>query len=379
MQKNMLTTLNEILQLYTLPGLIFGFGLCFFFICIPDNEELKGYKMAIKMMGGAYLVCFLALIAGTLPVGEEGEQLLKMAISCSQALFFTFALITLIDVRFFTWKRFLCELFIVLVPMAVAVAVGPLLLAACYLVQITWYTIRFRRHYSDYERRMVNYFSDDERRRLHWVRTAFYSALALGVYAFIYSLWPSIPEVGTMPTASAVMTLVFTIVMGAYYATLAILFINHAFMLKQMEVAMRLSTKPSDRWITDEEQWITDHERLEALMTEKRLYTKPDLTIEELAVMIGEPCRNVSETINSMRDGQNTTLNFKTWVNRYRVEEAKKLIRNGFLEWQTTEALAEAVGFNSRITLHRVFKKFTGYSPTDYSSKSLPSEATDQT
>ena len=70
----MLSELSNILQLYALPGMIFGFGLCFFFIHIPRNEGLHGYKMARKMTGGAYLICSLALIAEAQTLGGGGGQ-----------------------------------------------------------------------------------------------------------------------------------------------------------------------------------------------------------------------------------------------------------------------------------------------------------------
>jgi AraC-like DNA-binding protein len=100
--------------------------------------------------------------------------------------------------------------------------------------------------------------------------------------------------------------------------------------------------------------------RLNALMMEHRLYTKPDLTIEEVAVQVGESYRTVSSAINS---GCNT--NFRGWVNSFRVEEAERLMDEGYLREHTIDALAAVVGFANRISFYRVFKKHTGMSPTD--------------
>ena len=236
------------------------------------------------------------------------------------------------------------------------------LLWVCYFGQIIGYTIRFHRRYRTYKERMGNFFSDDERHRLRWVGTAFFSALALGVLAMFYALLPSVMNAdGDAATLTAI---VFTIIMGAYYAVFGLLFINYTFTFLKIEKALKLTpatSKADDRLLA----------QLAAIMTEQRLYTKPDLTIEELAVKVGESYRSVSETINHSRDENNVSYNFKTWVNHYRVEEAIRLIGDGYLKQHTTAALAETVGFSNRINFHRVFKRFTGYSPSEYTESVL--------
>ena len=55
---------------------------------------------------------------------------------------------------------------------------------------------------------------------------------------------------------------------------------------------------------------------------------------------------------------------FSDLVNSYRVELAKEtLIKDKHL---SVEGVALNSGFNSRATFYRVFKKHTGFSPTEY-------------
>lgn len=238
----------------------------------------------------------------------------------------------------------------------------------------------FRRHYRDYERRMADYFSDDERRRLLWVSHSFYAALAIGILALLYALCPT-----------TLTSLLFTLVIAVYYAVFAIRFINYAFMFQQIETAItidsptpqsqprplpcREGSKMSSSSTLNTIYSLPSQgaveggsaalgllmSRLSALMASERLYAKPDLTIEEVAVLVGESHRTVSAAINSTMG-----LNYKTWVNIYRVEEAQRLIRDGYLNGHTIDALAEAVGFANRISFYRNFKKHTGQSPVGY-------------
>ena len=53
-------------------------------------------------------------------------------------------------------------------------------------------------------------------------------------------------------------------------------------------------------------------------------------------------------------------------MNGYRVEGAKRLIREGILKEHVMDALATDSGFANRISFFRAFKKATGQSPTEY-------------
>ena len=197
---------------------------------IPQREGLRGYRMARRMMGGVYIFFFAALVVeaffvnqslpatgavqlptslrGGVAVGWGGvpsfatQQMLMVTIGIVQAFLFTYALTTLIDVHFFTWRRLRREALVVFLPIAAAVIAasvltpygkmgGVIVLSLFYLYKLVDYVHLFRRHYRDYERRMADYFSDDERKRLLWVSHSFYAALAIGTLALIYALCPT--------------------------------------------------------------------------------------------------------------------------------------------------------------------------------------------
>ncbi|MBR6036119.1 MAG: helix-turn-helix domain-containing protein [Bacteroidaceae bacterium] len=369
----MLDLINHILISYTLPGLVLCFGLCFFFIIAPDRGGLMGYRMARRMMGCAYLFYFAALLVQsfvrTMPSSTLLHSMIVIVIGLLQAFLFTFALTTLIDVKFFTWRRFVREFLLVLLPILVcfllfsayfphAEWVGFLLLTLFYLVKMTYYVLHFRRRYHDYEQRMDNYFSDDERKRLKWVNRSFYTALSIGILALLYGLFPSM-----------LTSLLFALAVIIYYTIFGIRFLNYAFTFQQIEAAMVDEHEDASSETGNTAAVATTGvaanrqllERLNTLMMTQRLYTHPDLTIEDVAVQAGESHRTISAAINACKD-----TNFKGWVNAYRVEEAERLIRDGFLTNHTIDALAVKVGFANRITLHRVFKKLTGKAPTDF-------------
>ncbi len=98
-----------------------------------------------------------------------------------------------------------------------------------------------------------------------------------------------------------------------------------------------------------------------ALMENEKIFRTTDLTLQELADRVEFPAYQVSQAIN---DG--LKKNFYDLVNGYRVEEAKRLLLDPKTSNHKIIALAQDAGFNSKTTFNTVFKKFTGYSPSEY-------------
>ena len=101
-------------------------------------------------------------------------------------------------------------------------------------------------------------------------------------------------------------------------------------------------------------------EKLLHLMDTNKPYLKSDLKISELADQLIVPGYQLSQLIN-----EEFLVNFYDFVNKYRVEEAKRLLLDNNRNYKII-AIAYEVGFNSKATFNRVFKKFTGLTPSDF-------------
>jgi len=102
-------------------------------------------------------------------------------------------------------------------------------------------------------------------------------------------------------------------------------------------------------------------QKLEKALEKKKLYLKPNLTRADLAEELG-----VSEVYISSLLNEEMQSSFYELINRYRVEEALRLIQAGNLNQITVEALAKEAGFKSKSTFNKVFKQYTGTTPTRY-------------
>ncbi len=89
-------------------------------------------------------------------------------------------------------------------------------------------------------------------------------------------------------------------------------------------------------------------------------FLDPHLTIAELAQQLDLNPRVLSELINK---GLGT--DFHNFINSYRVEQAKKMLRDGNKKMSIKEILY-AVGFSSKSSFNSSFKKVTGVTPSEY-------------
>lgn len=105
---------------------------------------------------------------------------------------------------------------------------------------------------------------------------------------------------------------------------------------------------------------------LKNLMENERIFLEEDLTLPELAKEVGLSAHQLSEFLNV-----NLQKNFYTYVNEYRVAEAKRLLLEQ--EGESILTIAYMSGFASKSTFNSVFLKLTGTTPSHF-RKSVNSE-----
>jgi AraC-like DNA-binding protein len=100
---------------------------------------------------------------------------------------------------------------------------------------------------------------------------------------------------------------------------------------------------------------------LTQLMRERKPYTNPELTLDELAQTLNVHRNNLSQVINTYEQ-----KSFYDYINSKRVEEFKRIVSLPESQKFTLLGLANNSGFNSKTSFNRNFKNATGLSPTEY-------------
>ncbi|MEP6876419.1 MAG: AraC family transcriptional regulator [Burkholderiales bacterium] len=101
---------------------------------------------------------------------------------------------------------------------------------------------------------------------------------------------------------------------------------------------------------------------LNRLMTEERVYREPSLTIATLAARMGLPEHRLRKLINQGLRHRN----FNAFLNAYRIEDAKRALRDAALAEVPVLTIAMDAGFQSLGPFNRAFKADTGVTPTEF-------------
>ncbi len=104
--------------------------------------------------------------------------------------------------------------------------------------------------------------------------------------------------------------------------------------------------------------------QLSSLMEQEKIFLDNDLNLSIIAKKLGISIHEASFLIN-----KTTKDNFYNYVNKFRVEEAKRLLSSKKMEELNILGIAFASGFNSKTTFNTTFKKYVGISPTQYSKE----------
>lgn len=323
----MLIFLYNLLTAYIVPGMMLAFGISLFCLSIPEKEKLKNYVFARKVMGSTFLVYCGALICEAVTreplAGDLLNSMIVIAIAVTQAFLFTFSLISLLDTDTLTRRLAVRETLLVVAGIGVAFGAFSSCPQECrqmvfscfslaYVLLMMRYVAIFHRYHRRYLLLMDNYFSDDERQRLHWVPVAFYSALGVGIVALLFA-WLITP----------LTQLLFMLSATVYYSVFAVRFINYVNVFPKIkepledhvvEATAICGEEPdtgAENQAAAEEPTAEDEalmQQVEQLMRERALYKAPDLSIAHVAALSGKSHRLVSQAINHCR-GVNFNLN----------------------------------------------------------------------
>jgi AraC-like DNA-binding protein len=101
--------------------------------------------------------------------------------------------------------------------------------------------------------------------------------------------------------------------------------------------------------------------QLKKYFEEQHPYLNNDLNINEVAVALDIPAREVSFIIN-----QHFNQRFTDFVNMYRIKYVNQKIKTGYLNKFTVESLSKEAGFSSKSTFNVAFKKVNKCTPSEY-------------
>lgn len=199
-----------------------------------------------------------------------------------------------------------------------------------------------------YHRRLKDRFADARVQQLRWLVFLVASFATISVWAIFRSSISQFFDAGRT----------FWIVSQVGYTVILFLFAN-ALVFKSLEhrpydLHKELEVEKPEAPASDE-----DLQKLRTAMEVEKAFLDQELSLERLAEISGLPQRRISRLIREVFEE-----NFFRYVNRYRVEEAKRLLREDASK--TITEVLYASGFNSKSTFNDAFKQAVGKTPSQY-------------
>ena len=111
---------------------------------------------------------------------------------------------------------------------------------------------------------------------------------------------------------------------------------------------------------------------LQLSLERDKLYLNPNLTLQDLAKVVGTNKTKLSFVINNCLN-----QNFASLLNRYRIREAIQLLSDSKYYDYKIEAIGEMCGYSNRQVFHAAFKKAMGITPTHFRNVSKSKIPTD--
>ena len=224
-----------------------------------------------------------------------------------------------------------------------------------YYCTLSW--IKLKKH----EKNILLFSSNIEKVDLRWLKYIMVCFIIMAFF-FISNLLYNIPDH-------------YFIIINAFY--LVGFFIIAYFSMKQEEIYPFTKDQKDeiiDIVITDilekQPKKLIEDGKLEELkntlleiMETRKPFLDCELSLVKLASMLDISSHQLSHLINTGFDE-----NFYQFINRYRIEEAKKLILDEKMSHLSFQGIAFEVGFNSKSVFNTTFKKCTGLTPSDYKS-----------
>ena len=203
-----------------------------------------------------------------------------------------------------------------------------------------------------YKKRVVRFEQQHIKRQVGWLRGTLV-ALLVGVMIWIflvitYMFMPG--KYSFYPLWIIMATLIYWLGHIGIY--------KHGVIHERIQIRKQTIKRPSEKQQATKNMLM---ERLDQFLVQERQFMDPDLSLERTAQALDVSSGHLSKVIN-----QELQTSFKDFVNKLRVEEAKRYLLDDSFSHYTLLAIGLEAGFNSKSAFNASFKKIAGQTPSQF-------------
>ena len=228
-----------------------------------------------------------------------------------------------------------------------------------FAIQVVYFMVLGRKLVIRYNTRVSNFYSNLESKRIVWVNLLLYSFVITSLMSIIFNfLGRNIflnSSVLLLIPSGIFSVLLFFIGFQGYMQ-------NHSVtdLIEDESAGVKLNFKEYNN--------NQLKESLLELFSKEKIYTKSELKITNVSALLKTNRTYVSNLINN-----EFSVSFSEFVNQYRIEEAKKMLKDKSFKNYSLNFISDTVGFGTLNTFIRVFKESEGITPGKFREKSRES------
>ncbi len=215
-----------------------------------------------------------------------------------------------------------------------------------------------------FEKLIKNNFSFDEKISLSWLRYCIWGLAGVFATVLLFSIIQNFAQLSFNPDFIYYSEIILFIFFLGFYG------IRHEGIFTETKTTKSVIVDETPKPSGYKKSGLKDteaeklHQQLLQLMTDKKPYLEPKLSLATLANELDISVNYLSQIINQYQN-----KNFYDFVNEYRVEEFKNRILLPKNRNLNILAVALDAGFNSKSSFNMVFKKHVGKTPSEFMAK----------
>ncbi|WP_370900398.1 helix-turn-helix domain-containing protein [Chryseobacterium gossypii] len=237
------------------------------------------------------------------------------------------------------------------------VFIGLILLQALFYTGFSYLTVR------NHQKRIQQFSANTEGINLNWLEYIILVIFIINIVYVIYNLSYNSTSLNAFINIAFLLVIYFI----AYYS------------LKQKEIypvgekqrGELISINDDPESGENRKKLIPDEElariktQLEHLMESRKPYLDSELNLIRLSELLSVSSHHLSYVINT-----GFGKNFFRYINEYRIEHAKELLKDDSNDKLSILGIAYESGFNSKTSFNTTFKKLTGQTPSEFKKMS---------
>ena len=218
-----------------------------------------------------------------------------------------------------------------------------------FTIQVFYFLYNGSKLIKTYNKRIANFYSNTSNKTINWVKLLLLSFVITSVMSVVFNI------IGKHYFLNSSLLLLIP----STIFSLLLFFIGYEGFMQNHTVINLINDEKEEPIINHTN---TNQEKLkEKLITcfeNDKVFHNPELKITDVSRLLNTNRTYISHLINT-----DFECSFNDFVNKYRINEAKEILKSNSSSKYTLEYIAESVGFGSLHTFIRVFKKMVGKTP----------------